>query len=500
MRRVPVHPLLLGAWPVVALWAGNRTEVFPRDVLPVLGVVLLATIAVWVVAAAGFRNVRDGAIVAAATTVAGQFAGHASEEDMWPALLVTAAAAVVTVTVLALTRRRVRDGVTVFLQVAGLVALVLAALPLLLDAVTRDRVEVAAELEATGEAAAPTRDIVYIIPDRYGRADLLEEVYGIDNQPFLTFLEQRGFQIAHDSLTNYNKTAHAMAAAWNLTYLDDLAARVPDTASGDWGPIYALLHDHRLGEIMTSLGYEYIHIGSWWGPTSDAASADVVLNYRHHSEFAQVYAETTVWPALQQVLGQDAELTVRERVRNHTLFQFDQLERLFARPAERPRFILAHVLVPHEPYVFEPDGSWVPAELERRRSRVENFKRQLAYTNLRLEQLVRHLQDRPEEEHPVILIQADEGPHPVPYLHEGADYHWPSAEWRDLAEKMTILTALYLPGVDVEVPDDLSPVNLFRLVLDAYHGTDLGLLEERSYVFRDEHHLYEFHEVTDRLR
>lgn|GEM_PF-2196928 len=43
-------------------------------------------------------------------------------------------------------------------------------------------------------------------------------------------------------------------------------------------------------------------------------------------------------------------------------------------------------------------------------------------------------------------------------------------------------------------------MNNFRVVLNVYFGTDLPLLDDRSYVWTDRAHLYEFTDVTARLR
>ncbi|NQT37569.1 MAG: hypothetical protein HQ581_08775, partial [Planctomycetes bacterium] len=52
-----------------------------------------------------------------------------------------------------------------------------------------------------------------------------------------------------------------------------------------------------------------------------------------------------------------------------------------------------------------------------------------------------------------------------------------------LRERFSILSAIYVPpGVDLGLYDDMTPVNTFRLVLDHYLQTDLGLLEDECFV------------------
>lgn len=45
---------------------------------------------------------------------------------------------------------------------------------------------------------------------------------------------------------------------------------------------------------------------------------------------------------------------------------------------------------------------------------------------------------------------------------------------------MGILNALYLPGVAAPLYDSITPVNTFRVVLDAYFGQHLPLLTDVS--------------------
>ena len=75
---------------------------------------------------------------------------------------------------------------------------------------------------------------------------------------------------------------------------------------------------------------------------------------------------------------------------------------------------------------------------------------------------------------PIIVLQADHGP--------GAFLDWNSAERTCLWERTAILNAYYLPGDGAErLYDTITPVNSFRVILDAYFGAELGLLEDVSY-------------------
>lgn len=498
MSRVPLHPLLFAAFPVLVLWSANRTEVTRGDVLPVLAVVALVGVVLTGLFALAVADLVRGAIIASHVTVLALTFG-----SIWSAPFTTGLAVTgVLIVVVLVIARRISGAATRrwsgALNVIGAVLVLVNGVPPLLGGTTRTLVALDNDARpVTVGADAP--DIVWIIPDRYGRQDALEDLFGFDNSPFLDGLEARGFTVLDEALANYNKTAHSMASTLNLEYLDELARRVPADAGSDWGPVYAMLTDHAVGRILTEAGYEYIHIGNWWQPTSTAASADLVLNEDRASEFAQVFRDTTILPALS--LSDDEPVDQRVRIRNHTRYAFDQLDRLASEQSDRPRFILAHITIPHEPYVFDADGSFVTAELASSRSRAVNITNQVRYANMRLEGIVDRFLDRPADEQPVILLQADEGTHPVNYEINQGGYDWSTAPDVELAEKLRILSAWYVPEhVDAIPWPGMTPVNTFRILLDAIVGTDLGPIDDRVLVFRDASHLYEFHDVTDRMR
>lgn len=503
MRPLPLHPLLVAVFPVLYLWAQNADEADPGEVVPVAIVVALGAAVVLALTGLLLRDARRGALVttvAAFTTLAyGRLwsAGVPAWLGLAVTALVVAAAALVA---WRLATERLRSWTST--ANVGAVVLVAAALvPAVMGSAAADTGAPTDLADAPG-ASLPDepRDIYYVILDRYPRDDTLAEVFDVDNAAFTDALEARGFDVADASVSNYPKTAHSLATSLNLDYLDELEDSVADDAQDSWAPVYRLLRDHALGRILTGLGYEYVHLGTWWSPTQTAASADLTLNYDGSSEFQRVFTDTTAWSAVRSLVD-DGPVDKRAWKREHTLYQLDQLERLAADDRDQPRFVFAHLTIPHEPYVFDRDGSFVPEAVEEERTREDNFARQLAYANERVLDWVDGLVAGDDATDPIVIIQADEGPHPEVRVRGGPAYRWTSAPPEVLREKHRILNAMRLPGVaDEDVPETVTPVNTFRFVLSRYFGADLPPLPDEAYVFPDEDHLYEFHEVTDTVR
>ena len=118
---------------------------------------------------------------------------------------------------------------------------------------------------AGSSGPAPTRDVYYLVFDRYGSADAIETAFGISNDMY-DWLEGRGFQVQRDSHANYRATDFSLAATLNMNYLDELTDRI-GRDSGDRTPAQAMLRDHLVGKEFQAMGYRYVHLGSWFGPT-----------------------------------------------------------------------------------------------------------------------------------------------------------------------------------------------------------------------------------------
>ncbi|MDM7999781.1 MAG: hypothetical protein QUS33_07225 [Dehalococcoidia bacterium] len=339
-------------------------------------------------------------------------------------------------------------------------------------------------------------DIYYIVLDRYASARTLADFYDFDNRDFLTWLEEHGFYVANESAANYVRTSESLASSLNMEYIDYM-----DEASSDFLPLNEKLEDHAVQRLLQSAGYEFIHVGSWWGPLRDNEYADVNINYCTRLDMFSEYILTATMPyAAATELGIIDDLTMRQWKR--TVFEFEELAKIPEEYRGTPTFTFAHLMISHTPYTFESDGSYLDPQEADDRSNRENYVNAIAVTNEMVVELVEGLMSTSEVP-PIIILQADEGPYPARYLAGDRAFRWARATDAELREKMGILNAYYLPGVDYSTPriyPSISPVNTFRLIFDLYFGTNLGPLEDRSYVYANYSRPYDFLDVTQRLR
>lgn len=336
-------------------------------------------------------------------------------------------------------------------------------------------------------------DIYYIILDRYAGASTLSEAYnGFDNSDFLAYLTGQGFYVASESAANYVRTSESLASSLNMEYIDYM-----DEKSNDLLPMSERIEDNALQRSLKAAGYQFINVGSWWGPTRRNENADININYcTRTSEFEESLLTMTMPYYVSAAAGLVDDARMRQWKR--TQFEFDELAEI--PNMEEPTFTFAHILSPHVPYVFDSDGSFLLPEQANTRSDIENYRNQLVATNNMVKALVdRLLKD--SEVAPIIILQADEGPYPERYDAGVRAFNWGEATDAEIRQKFRILNAYYLPGVDSSVPyPTITPVNSFRLVFDLYFGTKLGLLPDKSYAYVDYSHPYQFLDVTDKVR
>lgn len=501
-RPLPVHPVLLAAYPVLFLYGQNLGELEPSDLIAPLLVIVAAAVALLLVGAPVLGDGRRAALIVSALVAAVLLYGHLAgllgplgirvgfQQIGW-------ALFVAVVSIVAVRIRDVRlASVTRALNIVTAVLVVFALVTIVPAEIARFG-RGASATAAIGGSAGPGRDIWYLVFDRYGSASSLELQYGIDDRPFLDRLRARGFHVVTDSHANYVKTTLSLASTLNLDYLDDLVA-AQDPASDDHGPVFERLSDHAVGRFLRERGYQYMHVGSYYGPTRTSRIADRNLTPGGPSDFVASLYDSSALPAAARRLGIGLAATVRERHHAAGRFQLDALDDLADDPG--PSFVYSHLMIPHPPYTFASDGSFVTDELDVGRRQALAYGEQLAYLQTRIEALLDRLLARPEAERPIIILQADEGPYPRDYARNTTEYDWATATTEELEIKFGILNAMYLPAGEVsELPPTLSSVNTFRLIFDRYFGADLPLLPDRSYASAGKLRPYDLTEITDRL-
>jgi hypothetical protein len=485
-RLSGLHPLLFAAFPVLYLWAENVGEIDPPDALgPMLAIVALVAFAT---AFPGVLvgDVRRAALVITPVAIGAFMFGHLQVSTGQPAE--TLFAAWIGVTLLALVGALVLPPGGLAAVDRALLAGGAALVGISLFTIVPHQVEeveealaprtvLAAERTLPSETSALKRDVYWLVFDRYGSDRSFELEYGVRN-PLTPWLREHGFTVLDDSHANYGATALSLATTLNMTHLEDLvgtAARGSDSFSR----VHAALQSSPVVAQFRALGYRYLHLGSWWNPTRTDRAADLNLNADSGSDFTDTMAETSVLPALIEQLDIEVE-PPSESVKHlkHNTFAVAALDRLAREPG--PKFVFAHVLLPHPPYIYDRDGRYIDPEEAATLETADAWERQLDYTNTFLRAFLERLLALPEAERPIIILQGDEGPWTEPYAADKWEYRWENASPEELEVKFGIMNAWYVPGgVDLGLTPSQTAINTFPVLFSRYFDLEYPSLSDR---------------------
>ncbi len=339
-------------------------------------------------------------------------------------------------------------------------------------------------------------DIYYIILDGYARDDILNEFYEYDNNDFIEFLSDKGFFVARESRTNYNRTLLTLASTLNMTYLDEIAEEV-GRDQYDRRPLMNLVGNNNVSDIFNAIGYSIIDISSGYHNIY-FKNADIYLKTENKiNEFENTLMNFT---PLSYLLNYLLERSQYEIHREKVLSVFDGLK--YTYKINSQKFVFAHIFAPHPPFVFDKNGGKIIKKRPFNTSdgsmyHNNDYNKQERYRELYVDylQFVNHKMKETidviinnSESRPIIIIQSDHGPR---MLHD-----WNDPKNTNMKEWSSILNAFYIRGCDYEyIPDNITSVNTFRLILNKNFGSDINLLEDKVY-FTTFNRPYDFIDVT----
>ena len=334
-----------------------------------------------------------------------------------------------------------------------------------------------------------TPDVYYIILDEYAPLRTLDEFYDYDNSKFVKFLEERGFYVTKNSHSNYAQTSTSLASTLNMKYLNHLSEAI-ENESKDHGILYQMLDNNLVMKNFKAAGYQIYNINSGTWSTGNLNIADENLCSKNQNvDFRTLYQlkQTSVLRAFDIFLKEPTSQIFHQEHRDRILCQFDEISKI-KQITKEPVFIFMHVISPHEPFVFGPNGEEVTyKDTIEPNEEIKAYRDQVIYLTKILQQSIDKIIENSDSP-PIIIIQSDTGP---------------SIGFADITKeeqrigRMSIFNAYYFPNNDYNLLyNDITPVNSFRIVFDSQFQTNYNLLEDKVF-FSTYEKLYTFIEITD---
>lgn len=525
-NTIPFHTVFSAAFPAVSLIGYNILEMHPGEGLRAVLISVLVGLISWGFLFLILRNAEKSAIITTVGVIIFFSYGHIHES--FPLSIIIFGAPIrnhrylapislalfLGVSWLILKYFKNSSEITRVLNIMTVVALLLPIYQIsafMLREARENQDNTDPQPLAISGNSVVQRDVYLFVLDMYPREDYLLEEMGIDNSGFTQDLENLGFYVAQCSQSNYQRTRMTLSSMLNMAYFEDIFDDL-EALDGDLYYLHPLITNNEVRTTFEQMGYDVVafETGYEWTEWADAdyyysvdwdktdafinqmidervveSSLAIFLIKAGVNDFEWLLLKTTGFSLIldQSTSGiekieSESDYIIQLRKLRLTHFVFDAL--MDSVPAQPdPKFVFAHILMPHPPHAFTADGNFLFEDLPEDEAFADNMN----YLNTRLIPILETIIDQSDIE-PIIIIMGDHGPF-IPDTYK--------------LKTTEILNAYYLPEGNTDLLySDISPINTFRLVLQEYFGKEYELLEDKS-LFSSHDDAYSFYEVQNPL-
>lgn len=311
------------------------------------------------------------------------------------------------------------------------------------------RVPELANLSQIPVSTNTARDIYLLVADSRTSSAALNRYWNYDDSSFTSALKQLGFRCDPNATSRYSSTPQCISTLLNME-----APLFPPRLQPQRELSYLArsIRDSRVGDFLTRQGYEIVNLSLF----------DLQDQPRYYAHLDEGASYSFIFTAtLPGTLWRDHLNRGHLKQLNEDLIS--ELTQLPARASGRPRFVYAHLMMPHYPYLYDRHGNLKPPvhspnEIEDPAA----FLEQLIYTDQLILQTVKTILAKSRIP-PVIIIRGDHGFRFLKPPDRANEAH-------------QLFSAAYFPeGGPAGLPANPSHSMVFRDVLNRYFGTSIPL-------------------------
>lgn len=189
-------------------------------------------------------------------------------------------------------------------------------------------------------------NVYWLVVDGYGRPDMLEQLFGFDDGPFIADLEDLGFQVSSSSFTSYPRTHLSLASTLDMAYTLEPGNDVSDTFA-EFAPV--VLGNNATTVRFRALGYQTVYGAAggleWSACREDLVDVCLPLNRPSPAtgELEGRLLDRTPLGVLPLPVPYSDPLTFADGLADPSL------------GVDQPFFAFQHILTPHWPYRYRDD-------------------------------------------------------------------------------------------------------------------------------------------------
>jgi hypothetical protein len=316
-------------------------------------------------------------------------------------------------------------------------------------------------------------NIYFIVFDSFTSSLCLQDEFCYNNTELDSFFYKKGFYLVTHSKSNYPITPYSIASTLNFSYLADSLQNQELTAK-DLLQGITTVSQSRLIPYLKAKGYKIFNHS--------------VFNFRDYPATGKVFFNDLPWNVLVQQ-------TLPGRIKKHLIwnvtsfynnlqassiqetpvflqdFVYDKMNGLRSAAAEKgpaPKFVYCHLMLPHEPYYFNKDGTLKPDSLVyHKNSYKTDYLDQLIFSRQLVKEMIKTIFNK-DTLNKIVVVEGDHG---------FRDYGEPYKTNRYFDN----LNAIYFYDKNYSaLYDSMTPVNTFRVILNQYFNEKLKHLPDTS--------------------
>jgi hypothetical protein len=318
-------------------------------------------------------------------------------------------------------------------------------------------------------------DVYFILADEYAGDGELRDVFHYDNSNFDAQLRNRGFHVIISSYSNYNYTPFSLASILNMQYL-----HLKDTTRMgiDLAYCYQQIKNSSVVNFFKANGYQFYNHSVFDFEHLPAPVRETFLPVRTRLITSQTFlsrVQRDLWFHTITFFksGKSVrDLTYYNKQNNQIIY--DLTTDIARQKSATPKFVYAHLMMPHYPYYYDKDGKELPFEklVEGNQVHQNDYIGYLQYSNEKFLTLIDQIQNFSAVP-PIIVLMGDHG---FRHFVEPVDrkYHFLN------------LASVYFPSQSYsELKDSSSSVNLFREILNSQFAQHLPRLKDSTIYLHD---------------
>ena len=296
-------------------------------------------------------------------------------------------------------------------------------------------------------------DVYLFVLDEFAGKTQLKLDFDYDLQPFENKLIEREF-IVPTSFTNYPNTEFALPSLMNMMYLDKVVVGMENN-SRDFQVTHQILRINNVMKIFKANDYDIITFFGGMGNSYNTQLVDEKLcgfggfNPDLTKNFVLTYLPVSYFN----------EVLLENHSREKLECVFKTFEDNSFNDNSKPKFVLSHLRLPHEPFVYDENGNSVENKDEYDKSA---YLSQLKFAETKILEIIDTIQSH--SPNAVIIIFSDHG-------YRG-DIDWENPKMIDYIRGFNTITSLYFPDNYEKIPSEISNVNIFRVFFNSYFNSD----------------------------